>query len=160
LLASLQTARYCLTQFIVPVQPKLRASPPTADSWIHEIKWDGWRVQVHKYFDTVTLYTRGGHFCGRRVPSLVDTVAQLPIRSFIIDGEVTACNDRGIPDFRKLHFRNDRGEALCIWASDLLYLDGKDLRPRSFPIAKGALSGSCSKWAAAGLPLLSPSLTA
>jgi bifunctional non-homologous end joining protein LigD len=53
-------------QFIVPAQPKLRASPPKGDSWIHEIKWDGWRVQVHKSFDTVALYTRGRHFCGRR----------------------------------------------------------------------------------------------
>jgi bifunctional non-homologous end joining protein LigD len=115
-------------QFIVPAQPRLRASPPTGDGWIHEVKFDGWRIQIHKFLDTVALYTRGGHHVERRFKSLVGAIEQLPIRSFIIDGEVTACDEQGLPDFRALHFRNDRGEALRIWAFDLLYTSNKDLR--------------------------------
>src|SRR5262249_4383759 len=110
-----------------------KAAYLAGEAWIHEVKFDDWRIQVHKYLETVDLYTRGGHRVARRFPSLVDAVVQLPIRSFIIDGEVTVCDNRGVPDFRKLHFRNDRGEALCIWAFDLLYLNGKDLR--SLPLS-------------------------
>jgi len=58
--------RYILVmQFIVPTQPKLRTSPPTGDGWIHEVKYDGWRIQVRKYLDTVALYTRSGNHCAQ-----------------------------------------------------------------------------------------------
>jgi bifunctional non-homologous end joining protein LigD len=92
-------------------QAKLRTAPPVGDVWIHEEKFDGWRIQVHKFLDTIALYTKGGHHVAERVKSLAEAIAQLPILSFIMDGEVAACDDQGIPDFRTLHFRNDRGEA-------------------------------------------------
>jgi bifunctional non-homologous end joining protein LigD len=46
----------------------------------------------------------------------------------VIDGELTACGDSGVPDFGALHF-NSRDDVRCVWAFDLLYLNGKDLRP-------------------------------
>jgi bifunctional non-homologous end joining protein LigD len=46
----------------------------------------------------------------------------------VIDGELTACDQHGIPDFRALHF-NSRDDARCVWAFDVLYINGKDLRP-------------------------------
>jgi bifunctional non-homologous end joining protein LigD len=80
--------RYILVvQFIVPAQPKLRTSPPFGDAWIHEVKFDGWWIQVHKYLDTVAPFTKGGDHVGRMFPALVEAVAQLPIRSFNIGGE-------------------------------------------------------------------------
>jgi ATP-dependent DNA ligase len=42
------------------------------------------------------------------------SVAALPIQSAIIDGELTACDCRGVPDFRALHFRNVREDELCV----------------------------------------------
>jgi ATP-dependent DNA ligase len=45
-----------------------------------------------------------------------------------IDGELTACDDRGVPDFRALHFHNIRDGDLCVWAFDILHLNGADLR--------------------------------
>jgi bifunctional non-homologous end joining protein LigD len=44
-------------QFIVPAQPKLRSSPPVGDAWLHEAKFDGWRIQLHKHGSLVRLYT-------------------------------------------------------------------------------------------------------
>jgi len=49
------------------------------------------------------------------------------VRSCTMDGELTACGDSAIPDFNALHF-NSRPYARCVWAFDLLYLNGKDLR--------------------------------
>jgi len=45
--------------FIEPAQPKLRAFPPVGDGWLHEIKFDGYRIQLHKTLSSVSLYSKG-----------------------------------------------------------------------------------------------------
>jgi bifunctional non-homologous end joining protein LigD len=77
-------------QFIVPAQPKLRASPPLGDDWTHEIKFDGWRVQVHKYGREVRLYTKSGFDCTTRFAGLAKALKKVPAPICIIDGEVVA----------------------------------------------------------------------
>ena len=47
-------------QFIVPAQPKLRTSPPRGNAWVHEVKFDAWRIQLHKKADAVAIYTKNG----------------------------------------------------------------------------------------------------
>jgi hypothetical protein len=59
---------------------------------------------------------------------LAAAVAALPVRSCVIDGELTACDTSGVPNFRALHF-NSRDDVRYVWAFNLLYLNGKDLRP-------------------------------
>jgi bifunctional non-homologous end joining protein LigD len=115
-------------QFIVPAQPKLRASPPPGDEWIHEIKFDGWRVQVHKYGREVRLYTKSGFDCTIRFAGLAKVLKKVPAPICIIDGEVVAPDTRGLPDFRALHFRNAGPDDLAVWAFDLLFYDRKDVR--------------------------------
>src|SRR5262249_37173305 len=60
---------------------------PAGDNWQHEIKFDGFRVQIHKLGDEVELYSRSGSRFGRRFPRLAEVFRQLPARSAIIDGE-------------------------------------------------------------------------
>jgi bifunctional non-homologous end joining protein LigD len=48
-------------QFIIPVQPKLRTSPPTDAAWLHKLNFDGWRIQLHKDGSLVRLYTKSGY---------------------------------------------------------------------------------------------------
>jgi bifunctional non-homologous end joining protein LigD len=112
--------------FIVPAQPTLRAVPPRGDEWLHELKFDGWRVQPHKSERGAAIYTKNGHDYTRRLPALVAAVASLPAKSAIIDGELTACDERGLPDFHALHSHN--AVELCVWAFDLLGLNGEDIR--------------------------------
>jgi bifunctional non-homologous end joining protein LigD len=114
--------------FLEPAQPKLRASPPVGDGWLHEVKFDGYRVQLHKTLSSVSLYSKGGYNFQRKFRELAEAVAELPVRSCVVDGELTACDPSGVPDFRALHF-NRRDAVRCVWAFDLLYLNGKDLRP-------------------------------
>ena len=112
--------------FIEPAQPRLRASPPIGDGWLHEVKFDGYRVQLHKFPNSVSLYSKGGRNFWRKFPELA--VAGLRVRSCVIDGELTACDINGVPNFRVLHY-NSRDNVRCVWAFDLPYLIGKDLRP-------------------------------
>jgi bifunctional non-homologous end joining protein LigD len=116
------------TPFIVPCSPVRRTWPPTGDAWLHELKFDGWRIQLHKSSRRATVYTKSGHDFTRRFPAIAVAVAALPVQSLIIDGELTACDSRSIPDFRALHFHNVPEDALCVWAFDILHLNGADLR--------------------------------
>jgi bifunctional non-homologous end joining protein LigD len=85
--------------------PTLRSAAPRGEQWIHEIKFDGWRIQLHKHGSSAALFTKNGHDHSSRVRWMTDALARLPgVRSFIIDGELVACNDDGLPDFYALHF--------------------------------------------------------
>ena len=119
--------------FIPPCIPTLRSAPPNGDHWQHEIRFDGWRIQLHKHDTNLTLYTRNGNDCGWTFPALQIAAHFASLRdlrgvkSAVIDGELVACNGDGLPDFYALHFRR-HGHALCVWAFDLLYLNRRDLR--------------------------------
>ena len=114
--------------FIVPCSPVQRGRPPIGDDWLHEVKFDGWRIQLHKSTRGATVYTKNGNDFTWRFPTITAAVAALPVQSVIIDGELTACDESGIPDFRALHFRNAEKHELCVWAFDVLHLNGADLR--------------------------------
>ena len=67
--------------------------------WQHQIKFDGFRVQIHKLGDEVELYSRNGSRFGRRFPLLSEVLRELPARSAILDGEIVASDAAGVPDF-------------------------------------------------------------
>lgn len=79
-------------QFIRPCAPVLRRTPPTGPDWVYEVKWDGWRVQIHKDNGTVRLFPRPGNDMTSRFPGIAAAVADLPRRSMILDGELVAFN--------------------------------------------------------------------
>jgi hypothetical protein len=116
--------------FIVPAVPKLLASPPAGDAWIHEVKLDGWRIQLHKEGRSVAIYTKNGHRCAHKLELIAAALTHLPAKSCIIDGELTACDEYGLPNFHALHFHNGRSER-CVWAFDqtLRSRSGGDRRP-------------------------------
>jgi len=118
--------------FIVPAQPTLRARPPAGDAWLHEVKFDGYRCQLHKAGDDVIIFSKNGREFTNRFPGIHDAVLTLPCKRAVIDGEVVACKEDGTPDFRALHSGNYTQEILCVWAFDLMELNGEDLR--AFPL--------------------------
>ena len=120
-------------RFIPPASPRRRDCPPVGDRWIHEVKFDGYRLQVHKAGRDVTLLSRNGHHFTGRFPDIALLLRTLPAKAAIIDAELVACSSAGMPDFRKLHFAAADGN-LCLWAFDLLHLNGKDLL--DVPLAK------------------------
>jgi bifunctional non-homologous end joining protein LigD len=120
------------TTFLPVANPKLRPVPPRGCEWLHEIKFDGFRIQLHKSGDDVRLFSRSGNDFTHRFPTVPPAVAALPVASAIIDGEIAAYDETGKPDFNALLRR--RASGVCVWCFDLLGLGGEDLRP--FPLAE------------------------
>jgi ATP-dependent DNA ligase len=120
-----------LVRYLPPAAPTLRSAPPSGEQWLHEVKLDGWRIQLQKHGASAAAFTKNGHDHSSRVRWMVDALASPPgVRSLFIGGELVACDAVGRPDFYRLHFhRHDRGP--CVWAFDLLHHNGRDLRERS-----------------------------
>jgi bifunctional non-homologous end joining protein LigD len=88
------------------------------DVWLHEVKFDGYRYQLHKTQDEAVIFSRNGREFTNRFPGIRDAPLTLPCKNAIVDG-VVACKDDGTPDFRALHSGNYPQEILCVWAFDL-----------------------------------------
>ncbi len=113
--------------FLPVASPKLRLSPPSGSEWLHEIKFDGFRIQLHKSGDEVRLFSRNGKDFTDRFPGVRDALGTLPASGAIIDGEIVAYDETGKPDFYTLVSQRASGER--VWCFDFLGLGGDDLRP-------------------------------
>jgi len=103
-----------------------RASEPFSHSdWLFEFKFDGFRALVRIEQGTSRLVSRKGNDFKSFRKLNESLLAELRVRSLVLDGEIVCLNDEGKPEFRDLLFR--RGEARFI-AFDLLWCDGQDLR--------------------------------
>jgi hypothetical protein len=101
--------------------------PDRAD-WLHEIKYDGYRLRVERDGDRVRLITRNGYDWTGRYPWIVESALKNRMKQFVIDGEAVILGVDGIPDFNALHSRRHDDE-VQLYAFDILALDGEDLRP-------------------------------
>jgi bifunctional non-homologous end joining protein LigD len=133
-------------QFIQPCHPQRAKTVPAGDDWQHEIKFDGFRVQIHKLGDEVELYSRNGSRFSRRFPRLVGVLRELPAKSAILDGEIVASDAAGMPDFWRLFLRSARPAELHVWAFDLLAMNGKDLRKWSLEARQARLQAVVSRF--------------
>ena len=102
--------------------PTLAIIPPAGPNWLHEVKFDGWRMQLHVDDGAATLYSKNGTDYTNRFRSLRPALARVPGRSAIIDCELVACDETGMPSFRTLMELGNKSPALCLWCFDLLHL--------------------------------------
>ncbi|MBX3020678.1 MAG: DNA ligase D [Bdellovibrionales bacterium] len=118
-----------LPDYVKPQLAQLVTRPPTGPDWVHEIKFDGYRIQAHIEKGRVRLYTRRGHDWTTKYKSLAKALAGLDVENAIVDGEVVWQDEKGHSSFQKLQnaMKAESTEALVYWAFDLLYLDGKSL---------------------------------
>ena len=116
-------------RFIPPQLPTIADEPPEGDRWQHEIKYDGYRTQLHISNGIVRAYTRNGHDWSERYLPLVRAAERLTCSSAILDGEVIVQDERGRSYFAGLRAAiAGRPGDLVFMAFDLLHLDGRDLR--------------------------------
>ncbi len=113
------------------VAPELCVSvdrPPSADGWAHEIKFDGYRVQLRVEDGEAVLRTRKGLDWTAKFQAIADEAAGLP--DCIIDSEIVALNSEGHPDFAALQaaLSDGKTDRLICFVFDLLFADGEDLR--------------------------------
>ncbi|MFC3073252.1 DNA ligase D [Shinella pollutisoli] len=119
-----------LPDFIEPMLATLAAAPPPGEQWLHEIKFDGYRLQARIEAGRVKLLTRSGldwtKKFGKTVP---DALRALPVGTAIIDGELVVETAAGASDFSALQadLSDGRSDRFVFYAFDLLHLDGYDL---------------------------------
>ncbi|MCP3400209.1 non-homologous end-joining DNA ligase [Bradyrhizobium sp. CCGB20] len=125
------------------IAPALAASidrVPSGERWFHEIKFDGYRVQVHLANEAVTVFTRRGHDWTKRFKKVADDAWHIKASSAIIDGEVVVPAADGSTDFSVLQNElKGRSTKIVLVAFDLLYLNGRDLRKVPLLQRKAAL---------------------
>ncbi len=119
-----------LPKFVAPQLARLLDAVPEGDAWLHEVKLDGYRMQVRIEGSRVTWTSRNeldwsatfGHFDAE--------VASLRCESALLDVEVVALRDDGTSSFSDLQaaLSEDRIDDLVVYAFDILHLDGSDLR--------------------------------
>jgi bifunctional non-homologous end joining protein LigD len=115
-------------EFIEPQLAKPTTKPPSGPGWAHEIKLDGYRMQLRTSAGAATLRTRKGLDWSQKFPEIVAAGANL--RDGIIDGEVVALDGKGAPSFAALQAAlSDRKTAkLVFFVFDQLFDGGKDIR--------------------------------
>ena len=117
-----------MPDFVSPQLCKSTSSSPFADGWLHEIKFDGYRIQLRVEEGNVSLKTRTGLDWTDKFTAIVKAATKLP--DSIIDGEIVAFSKTGDPDFSELQtaLSDGRTNELVFFAFDLLFSDGDDLR--------------------------------
>jgi ATP-dependent DNA ligase len=121
-----------LPQWIRPQLTQLVDAAPKGEQWLHEIKYDGYRMHARLDRRAVTLLTRTGLDWTHKYRAIAKALAELDARQAYLDGELCGVGPDGITSFNIVQLASDSGHAaaLAFFLFDLLYLDGEDLRPR------------------------------
>ncbi|MDQ1470563.1 MAG: bifunctional non-ous end joining protein LigD [Bryobacterales bacterium] len=134
--------------FIPPALATKIDKPPTGDRWVHEIKFDGYRVQLHLANDDIKIFTRRGNDWTKRFRKIAADAYLINAGSAIIDGEVVVPAADGTTDFSVLQNElKGNSNRIIMVAFDLLYLNGQDVRKLPLLERKAALKKLIAKTA-------------
>ena len=134
-----------MPDFIEPQLCKLVDRPPAASGWAHEVKFDGYRVQLRVEGGSARIRTRSGLDWTRQFAAIARRARNLP--DSILDGEVCALDPRQLPSFAALQaaLSENRSENLVLFAFDLLFEGREDLRPLPLSERKARLKSLLDK---------------
>lgn len=134
-------------RFIAPCLATLSRAAPDGEQWVHEIKFDGYRIQAHIEDGKVRLYTRKGLDWTGRFAAIAKALRALKLKSAILDGEVVVEDDHGASSFVMLveDLKAGRSARMSYCAFDLLYLNGHDTRALALLQRKELLAGVLTK---------------
>ena len=130
--------------FIEPQLATLRRGVPTGEDWLHEIKFDGYRIQGHLIEGRPALITRNGHDWTHRMPALAEALARVPANHLIADGEIIVPDSKGRSDHDALKEALGAGgqsHRFAYYLFDLMHLDGFDIRAAPLMDRKHVLKG-------------------
>lgn len=122
-----------LSASITPQLALLVDRPPEGEGWVHEMKYDGYRILCRVADGKAQLYSRNGKAWTSKLQPVADAASALPVRSAWLDGEVVVIDDEGRSSFQALQnaLSGARASRLHYFLFDLLYLDGYDVRRAS-----------------------------
>jgi DNA ligase D-like protein (predicted ligase) len=118
-----------LPQWIQPQLTQLVDQAPEGDQWLHEIKFDGYRMHARLGRGVVKLLTRTGLDWTHKYPQIAAALSSLGARQAYLDGELCGVGPDGITSFSMIQLASDAGNAagLVFFLFDLLHLNGEDL---------------------------------
>ena len=127
------------------LQPQLASianQAPDGPEWLHEIKYDGYRLLARIEDGEVRLITRGGLDWTAKFPELAHSLGELPLESAVVDGELVHLEPKGTTSFSGLQdaISSGKTDTLNFFAFDLLYRDGWDLTGAALEDRKAALA--------------------
>ena len=123
----------------LPCIPTRSTKVPSHPDWLHEIKYDGYRLIVVRDGDRVKLLTRNGYDWSNRYPWIVESALRNRQRQFVIDGEAVILGVDGRSDFDALH-SGQQDEQVQFYAFDMLAGDGDDMRSLPLSLRKSNLA--------------------
>ena len=129
-----------MPRFVAPQLCRLVDAPPTGALWVHEIKFDGYRMQLSVEGARGVLRTRKGLDWTARFPEIAEESRNLP--DGMIDGEICGLDEKGVPDFARLQqaLSDKQTSGLIFFVFDLLFLEGVDLRDQPLSARKDLLA--------------------
>lgn len=127
---------------VLPMLATLVAKPFDKAGWVFEEKYDGDRILAYKEGARVRLLSRNGKDRNERFSRIAATIAALPSRTLLLDGEVVAFDSKGVSRFQLLQ----RGQTEPVYAIfDCLYRDGKDLRREPLSVRRAVMESSIGR---------------
>src|SRR5438045_4636331 len=126
-LAGTRAEATALLDWVKPQLTKLVDQPPDGPDWLHELKYDGYRIHARLDRGAVGLLTRTGLDWTHKYPAIAAALASLPARQAYLDGELCGVRPDGTTSFSLIQNASDSGhsEALVFFLFDLLRLDGE-----------------------------------
>ena len=114
-------------KWIEPQLSRVVDEAPAGNDWLHEVKYDGYRMHARLDRGKIQLLTRTGLDWSRRYPRTIEALRSLPGKTAYLDGELCALRPDGVPAFSRLQAAMDEGRTddLVFIVFDLLYLNGK-----------------------------------
>ena len=114
---------------------------PNGEKWLHEVKYDGYRIIARKSGDDITLFSRSGLDWTVRFPAIAKALQSLPCEDTLLDGEIAFVLASGVTDFKSLQEHIDTPHpAFRYFLFDQLFLDGKDWRTQPLTKRKTGLA--------------------
>jgi bifunctional non-homologous end joining protein LigD len=130
-----------LPDFVPPSLATLHSAPPDGAGWIHEIKFDGYRIEARLDHGKVRLLTRKQLDWTHRFERIATAVAAVPAQTALLDGELVVEGENGISSFSLLQtdLKDGRENRFVYWIFDLLHLDGQNFTNERLTVRKAAL---------------------
>lgn len=119
-----------LPEFVAPQLATLVKEPPKGDEWLHELKFDGYRMICHLHRGKAHFWSRNGKNWTEKFPNLAQALKKFPAITAIIDGEVVVVDAAGRTSFQRLQQSMGSGgkaPSFVFEIFDLIYLDGYNL---------------------------------
>jgi hypothetical protein len=122
-----------LPRWIRPQLTQLVSQAPEGEQWLHEIKFDGYRMHARLDHGAVKLLTRTGLDWTHKYPAIAAAVPSLGARQAYLDGDLCGVGPDGVTSFSMIQLASDSGNAaaLVFFLFDLLYVDSQNLLPRA-----------------------------